>query len=1162
MYFSQANNGRYYLSPCVFGISFICMLSSSVLAEQGRFDLATQDGLAVKLGATTEIALDGNLLPPSKAKGGLFIRDVSRKDYPNMLKNPSFENGKDTYDATGDVVVDRQVVKNGKCSLKLKGGVVKTQALDVLGGGDYVVSFWAQGKGVGERDYTGNSYPSWKAYIVQVDENNRQTSPDLPLNEHTGGLFSLKPHPSDFDWALLKSSFRTSPNTKKIKMVWEGKNGELWVDDIFLAPGSSGMTHFVEGSFLQLGTKLKQDAYLEKSGLIVSALYSGDSRKIEVEVEVTDVTGKDRALEIGFRLPVKLAGWYWEEHLRKKQVIQNENSYKNWYEVGARGRWCNKLPYSCVTGGANGIALGTVLDDPRIFRISYDPDGFQICYDLGLSKDHQGNGRAKVKFVMFKYMAKWGMRSATEKYHDLYPQHFARRTDQVGMADIGSWYDKLKNPEDFGLCFGGGGGPLYDHNNQRMTFFYSEPWGWWMPVRSVDNAKQNMPETPYDQVIDQLKRYITGNNSVMYYVVPNTIPSWECASMVLNSGVYDEDGKLQMWEFENSFGSGWVYKWLFCNADPDLPKRPVRATVSLEREWGNRIDISKRLGLSTSAYVDGTGLPFDNYRKEHWKFTEYPLVFDPFSRKVCQQTLFTANKLLKRLGERIHAENKVFMNNASLETLATNAYLMDLLQLEGDCNYLRGFLGADKNDEGMNFAHCLLATKPFSFYDYDWWKVSYAPRRRAILEHCMFYGTFPGLPWVGKDGLESCEALRPVCREYIPTMLQIAKAGWKPITGAVCDDAEILLERYGCGKEGNLFITFRNPSPRSKAVVATIDLREIGLGVALKDIVVFDPVAKEKYQFSAQDSSIVLKIGMESNRTKALAIGTRQDIAKKYLEIAKDRISRLTDVGAFNSQITVPVDTVDLNTAGHVNETRSLGTYRLARDARLLDYRGRPGVVLENKQPGDFLVYQPASHADIVVNANALYAVVLRYSNESSGVHALPSEGASVRVGFLDYDWSELSWQELPPMKVLPNRNEGIYEATFTVPNRGHFVYFSIELKGNNTKLYLSDQLFVSNVKIIQPTLAKLTTGRQRDPWLATAVPAARARWETSFHQLEQAHPLQVKQLENIERDIKIVSNELRGRFPQNDELRNVEAWQRISDALENIKFARQAIEK
>lgn len=47
-------------------------------------------------------------------------------------------------------------------------------------------------------------------------------------------------------------------------------------------------------------------------------------------------------------------------------------------------------------------------------------------------------------------------------------------------------------------------------------------------------------------------------------------------------------------------------------------------------------------------------------------------------------------------------------------------------------------------------------------------------------------------------------------RKYIPILKQVAKAGWHPVTEAVCDNEHIWMERFGPDTVGRLYLTLYN----------------------------------------------------------------------------------------------------------------------------------------------------------------------------------------------------------------------------------------------------------------------------------------------------------------------------------------------------------------
>jgi hypothetical protein len=116
--------------------------------------------------------------------------------------------------------------------------------------------------------------------------------------------------------------------------------------------------------------------------------------------------------------------------------------------------------------------------------------------------------------------------------------------------------------------------------------------------------------------------------------------------------------------------------------------------------------------------------------------------------------------------------------------------------------------------------------KPLSILDYDLMKpdISMAQKEEAILAGFP-YAIFPGTaPF---DDSKLYDTMRPLYRRYMRTFLELAKAGWEPITYARVEPREVLIERYGPRAGGPVYLALRNPADAS--VTARVTLSRPGL---------------------------------------------------------------------------------------------------------------------------------------------------------------------------------------------------------------------------------------------------------------------------------------------------------------------------------------------
>lgn len=98
---------------------------------------------------------------------------------------------------------------------------------------------------------------------------------------------------------------------------------------------------------------------------------------------------------------------------------------------------------------------------------------------------------------------------------------------------------------------------------------------------------------------------------------------------------------------------------------------------------------------------------------------------------------------------------------------------------------------------------------------------------------------------------------RPLFRKFLPRIKRVAEAGWRPVTGAVCDNPAILLERFGPNAKGAAYLTIFNDTDqpqagtvrlRSVAAEATARTWPVKLGPQEADVIEFiDDVSLESF---------------------------------------------------------------------------------------------------------------------------------------------------------------------------------------------------------------------------------------------------------------------------------------------------------------------------
>jgi hypothetical protein len=311
-----------------------------------------------------------------------------------------------------------------------------------------------------------------------------------------------------------------------------------------------------EGVDEELQLKLSVSYSVER---INSGYYKGQGY-IRVDGIVEDLAKRDRAISVYFSLPIDAVGWLWSNDMRSEERIEEGRNYIKAIQVpaGATGSmsWYH---LACISGDKEGISLAIPLDEPRLYRISYDSQEkeFFIVYDFALVPDTvKFPSKADFHFIIYPIDPKWKMRSALEKYYEIFPQFFLKRVKKEGIwmpfADIST----VEGFEDFHFAFQEGApNPAFDEQHGIYSFIYVEPASHWLSM------PQDAPRT-YEGAMEVLQRDLKGERGE---------GNRDMAIATLTSGIYGPDGKFFCAITKAPWCDGAVF---LLNPDPDVPTTP------------------------------------------------------------------------------------------------------------------------------------------------------------------------------------------------------------------------------------------------------------------------------------------------------------------------------------------------------------------------------------------------------------------------------------------------------------------------------------------------------------------------------------------------------------------------------------------------------------
>ena len=525
---------------------------------------------------------------------------------------------------------------------------------------------------------------------------------------------------------------------------------------------------------------------------------------ITVSGRLTDVSGQDRAVMLLFALPVDATGWMWADDIRQTRRIEGRGEYAHTTTThcGATGAM-SLYPLAAIHNDTTGLALALDMAQPAHYRLVYHAGArqFFIAYDFGLAPEtKQFPSAADFRFIIYHFAPRWGFRAAVAKLYRIFPDQFAVRSKDQGIWMPFTDISKVNGWQDFGFRYHEGNNNVrFDDAHGILSFRYTEPMTWWMPM------KKEAPRTAAEalRVRDEMARANDGTRSRL-------------AVVSQSAAMYDEDGKPALLFRDEPWCQGAVWS---LNPNPALPNTPNGATV----HWNE--EIKKRLyGPAAESNLDGEYLDSLegyvtadlNYRREHYAYSSVPLTFATDAKRPALYKGLAVFEFTKWFAAQVHALDKLTFANGVPYRFCFLCPWLDVMGTETD------WAQAGKYQPVADSQLCLWRTmsgqKPYLLLMNTDFQAFSSEMVEKYFQRSLFYGMFPSMfshnaadnpywqnpKWYERD--------RPLFKKYLPLIKQIAEAGWQPVTAAACDNPRLRVERFGPDAHGVVYFTLFNDS--------------------------------------------------------------------------------------------------------------------------------------------------------------------------------------------------------------------------------------------------------------------------------------------------------------------------------------------------------------
>jgi len=521
------------------------------------------------------------------------------------------------------------------------------------------------------------------------------------------------------------------------------------------------------------------------------------------EVSVCDTTCKDRAITLLWTVPVAGKSLRWLGGPRESTPAEPGREYlaAARFRAGSNGR-LSRYPFAAVADKSRGIALGMAPLHPAFCRMGYNAGTGELfaAWDIGLTPEKP---RAELEFCRFTFEPEWGFRAALDRYYKIFPRAFRCRTPEQGLWMPFAKISQVRGWQDFGFKFKEGNDETaWDDEHGILTFRYTEPLTWWMPM------PKSMPRTLEAAMAEAGRLAAQGRPD---------------AKALFTSGFYDADGRLAARLEDTPWCNGAVWSM---NSMPGIQGE----CTDWKNKWNPKIEgdlyVYGRLGKGLDGeYVDsseGYVTAELDFRREHFAAAETPLVFSMDEHRPAIFRGLVAAEYVRGLRRAMNRRDRLLMANGTPQGLWWLAPMLDVMGTETDWN--PGGRWQPMPDAELLYRRALTKGKPYCFLMNTRFESFPAGLVEKYMKRCLAYGMFPGFfshnasqgAYFTRPELYNRD--RPLFKKYVPLCKRVAEAGWEPITRAAGSDPHVYVERFG-----DKYVTVFNDSPERKTATVTLD---------------------------------------------------------------------------------------------------------------------------------------------------------------------------------------------------------------------------------------------------------------------------------------------------------------------------------------------------
>lgn len=506
---------------------------------------------------------------------------------------------------------------------------------------------------------------------------------------------------------------------------------------------------------------------------------------------------------------------WWDDGVRFRPIESNAG-YSNlvWAGAGKSGD-VSRYPIAAVSSARDTQSVD-VHDSFRFgpvpARVGYDA-GLKLLYaafDLMLRpkqdtgpaapiKDrfpHPHDGLAIVRFLHQRGASSAGFRGAWEALAPV--DRRPRRTIRLGLWMPFAAISRVESPEDFGFAYKEGTDDLeYDNAHGILTFHYAEPQSFWLKMA---------PDAPRDYAACVAALETAARDAKH--------PQHREATAAMASACKTVNGRYYVWPRKEPWCDGAVFA---LSPSPSLTGTLTKARLNFDPAEAKRYFARGVDGEYLDSLDGWAEVP--DFDPGHLSTFAGACTFDPATKRPCMLNAASIWEYCRWLRGEMDRSGKLMMANYCPTRYWWMAPLFDVMGQE--VNWKIDGQWSPMPDGELWYRRALCGKRPYGLLmntDFDAWT---RDDSRRYMMKCAAYGFFPGFfshNAATKQYFETPELYnrdRPLFKQFIPVICEIARPGWEPVSDARAEPPSLLVERFQRGDEGPAYWTIHNPGGAS-----------------------------------------------------------------------------------------------------------------------------------------------------------------------------------------------------------------------------------------------------------------------------------------------------------------------------------------------------------